>query len=121
MSLSLLGFGAGIFRLFWQESPDVDTIALNLLWTAYNLMMLGASIAVANEARQVRQSHRVQMKMDAALRLENGHSFACTTSDYSDGGVGITTSAPIDAAISADASWHSRVAWKNTSLMPRSP
>jgi cellulose synthase (UDP-forming) len=102
MSLSLLGFGAGIFRLFWQESPDVDTIALNLLWTAYNLMMLGASIAVANEARQVRQSHRVQMKMDAALRLENGHSFACTTSDYSDGGVGITTSAPIDAAIGAN-------------------
>lgn len=102
MSLSLIGFAAGVFRLFWEESPDVDTIALNLLWTVYNLMMLGASIAVANEARQVRQSHRVQMKMDAALRLENGHSYACSTSDYSDGGVGITTLAPVDVALGAN-------------------
>jgi cellulose synthase (UDP-forming) len=95
MGLSLLGFAAGIFRLVWQDAPDYDTIALNLIWTAYNLMMLGASIAVANEARQVRQSHRVQMKMDAALRLPNGRSYACSTSDYSDGGVGLTVLAPV--------------------------
>jgi len=98
MGLSLLGFAAGVFRLVWQEAPDVDTILLNLIWTAYNLMMLGASIAVANEARQVRQSPRVQMKMDAALRLPNGRSYACSTSDYSDGGVGLAMSAPIEIA-----------------------
>lgn len=99
MGLSLLGFAAGIFRLLWQDSPDIDTIVLNLIWTAYNLMMLGASIAVANEARQVRQSHRVQMKMDAALRLPDGRSFACSTCDYSDGGVGLTMPVSIGVAV----------------------
>lgn len=99
MGLSLLGFCAGVARLIFEASPDVDTIALNLIWTLYNLMMLGASIAVANEARQVRQSHRVQMKMPAALRLASGRSFACATSDYSDGGVGLTVPAPIEVGL----------------------
>jgi cellulose synthase (UDP-forming) len=96
MGLSLLGFVVGVIRLFWEASPDVDTIALNLIWTAYNLMMLGASIAVANEARQVRASHRVQMKLAAALRLPSGRSVVCTTSDYSDGGVGVMVPEPVD-------------------------
>lgn len=98
MGLSLLGFAVGVIRLVWQEAPEVDTIILNLVWTMYNLMMLGASIAVANEARQVRQSHRVQMKIDAALRLPNGRSYACTTSDYSDGGVGLALAEPVNVS-----------------------
>jgi cellulose synthase (UDP-forming) len=63
------------------------------------MMMLGASIAVANEARQVRTSHRVQMKIQAALRTTSGRSYVCTTSDYSDGGVGLTLPAPLDLAV----------------------
>lgn len=95
MGLSLLGFVVGIIRLLWEASPDVDTIVLNLIWTAYNLMMLGASIAVANEARLVRASHRVQMKLAAALRLPSGRSVVCVTSDYSDGGVGVSVPEPV--------------------------
>ncbi|GAB4090657.1 glycosyltransferase family protein [Hydrogenophaga soli] len=99
MGLSVFGFFMGVARLIFQTDPDVDTILLNLLWTIYNLMMLGASVAVANETRQVRHSHRVQMKLPAALRLANGRSFACMTSDYSDGGVGLAVSAPVDVAL----------------------
>jgi cellulose synthase (UDP-forming) len=36
------------------------------------------------------------MKIDAALRLPSGRSYACTTSDYSDGGVGLTLSEPVN-------------------------
>ena len=90
MGLSLLGFAAGIFRVFYVPNTDGDTIALNLLWTVYNLMMLGASIAVANEARQVRTSHRVAMKIPGTVRTLGGRSFVCTTTDYSDGGVGVS-------------------------------
>jgi cellulose synthase (UDP-forming) len=96
MGLSLAGFLAGVFKLVWGTDVDVSTIVLNLIWTIYNLMMLGASIAVANEARQVRVSHRVSMKIPAALRTEGGRSYVCTTTDYSDGGVGLQMPAPLD-------------------------
>jgi cellulose synthase (UDP-forming) len=95
MALSLLGFAAGIFRYFWVPNTDGDTVALNLIWTVYNVMMLGASIAVANEARQVRTSHRVTMKLPATVRTEAGRNYVCTTTDYSDGGVGLVFPAPV--------------------------
>ena len=96
MSLSVLGFLIGFVKLFWATDADVDTLILNLIWTAYNLMMLGASVAVANEARQVRVSHRVEMKLQAALRTQTGRSFVCSTTDYSDAGVGLLFPSPID-------------------------
>ena len=99
MLLSIAGFVIGVIKLFWAQDSDVDTLILNLIWTAYNLMMLGASIAVANEARQVRLSHRVQMRLQAALRTTSGRSFMCTTSDYSDGGVGITLPSAVDVKV----------------------
>ncbi len=96
ISLSLLGFAAGVFRYIWVPNTDGDTVALNLAWTIYNIMMLGASIAVANEAKQVRTSHRVTMKLPATLRTRSGRNFICTTTDYSDGGVGLTFPGPVD-------------------------
>jgi cellulose synthase (UDP-forming) len=95
MGLSLLGFVAGLVKLFWDFDADVDTIVLNLIWTVYNIIMLGAAIAVANEARQVRVSQRVSLKVPAAVRTEGGRSFVCTTTDYSDGGVGVTFPVPL--------------------------
>lgn len=89
MGLSLVGLIAGVARWIWDFDADVATIVLNLVWTVYNMVMLGASIAVANEARQVRQSQRVSMKMPAAIRTEGGRSYVVSTTDYSEGGVGI--------------------------------
>ena len=103
MGLSLLGFAAGIFRYFWVPNTDADTVALNLAWTIYNVMMLGASIAVANEAKQVRTSHRVTMKLTAALRTRTGRSFICNTTDYSDGGVGLELPEPVDLKVGESA------------------
>lgn len=99
MSLSLLGMVAGFVKLFWDFDADVETIILNLIWTLYNLIMLGAAIAVANEARQVRRSQRVAMKIPAAVRTEDGRSYVCTTTDYSDGGVGVTFPVPLQVPV----------------------
>jgi cellulose synthase (UDP-forming) len=95
MGLGVMGFLVGVTRLLWEFDPDVDTIVLNLIWTVYNLVMLGAAIAVAFEAKQVRVSHRVSMKIPAAVRTEGGRSYVCTTTDYSDGGVGVSFPAPV--------------------------
>lgn len=90
MGLGVLGLFAGVFRMLYVPNTDADTIALNLIWTFYNLMMLGASIAVANEARQIRTSQRVAMKIPGTVRTQGGRSYVCFTTDYSDGGVGLS-------------------------------
>lgn len=86
MGLSVLGMSAGLVRLAFEFDPDIETIVLNLIWTVYNLIMLGAAVAVANEARQIRVSQRVSMRLQAAVRTSGGRSYTCTTTDYSDGG-----------------------------------
>lgn len=89
LSLNVVGFLAGIGRLLWWNTFEIDTVILNMLWTIYNLVILGASVAVASEARQVRQSHRVAMRLPATIRFPNGHLLRAETMDYSDGGVGV--------------------------------
>ncbi|XPE69910.1 PilZ domain-containing protein [Shigella boydii] len=54
----------------------------------YNLIVLGGAVAVSVESKQVRQSHRVEMTMPAAIAREDGHLFSCTVQDFSDGGWG---------------------------------
>ncbi|WP_084545764.1 UDP-forming cellulose synthase catalytic subunit [Cupriavidus malaysiensis] len=87
--LNLLGLAVGVMRLFvWQE-VETTTVVLNLIWTVYNLIILGASIAVATETRQIRESHRVAMRLPAALRLADGNTIVCETSDFAEGGLGL--------------------------------
>jgi cellulose synthase (UDP-forming) len=46
-------------------------------------------VAVAAEVRQVRETHRVQARLPAAVRLQNGRFYPGMLVDYSDGGTGI--------------------------------
>jgi len=102
LSLNILGLIVGMVRLFVWDSDEAGTVLLNLIWTVYNVIMLGASLSVANEARQVRASHRVQMKLQAAVRFKSGRSVRCTTTDYSEGGVGILLPSDMDSMVGDD-------------------
>ncbi|RQR49240.1 UDP-forming cellulose synthase catalytic subunit [Burkholderia sp. Bp9126] len=89
--LNLLGFILGIAHIVrhWDVPSELETTVLNLGWTICNVLILGASVAVASERRQVRSFHRVPMKLPAMLTLGNGRTLACETVDYSEGGLGI--------------------------------
>lgn len=87
--LNLLGFAFGIWRHFTGPEDEILTVWVSLLWVAYNLIILGGAVAVSVESKQVRRSHRVEMRMPAAIAREDGHLFSCTLHDFSDGGVGI--------------------------------
>ncbi len=87
--LNIGGFMIGIVRLFWWNTFEADTVILNLLWTVYNLVILGASVAVATETKQVRNNHRVVCNQKAMLKLNTGHSIVCRANDYSEGGLGL--------------------------------
>ncbi|MEK6296752.1 MAG: PilZ domain-containing protein, partial [Paraburkholderia tropica] len=91
LMLNLIGFLVGLWHIhaYWHVKSVVNTTLLNLAWTAYNMLILGASVAAANEHKQVRAVHRVAMKMPVMLRFGTGRTLACETLDYSEGGVGV--------------------------------
>jgi cellulose synthase (UDP-forming) len=104
LGLNVAGLGVGVLRLFWWNTFEADTVLLNMIWTAYNLIILGAAVAVATESKQVRSSHRVNFIQKAMLKLDNGRSIACRTIDYSEGGLGLRMPepgmAPLDSEVS---------------------
>ncbi|OIN11953.1 UDP-forming cellulose synthase catalytic subunit [Oceanisphaera psychrotolerans] len=87
--LNFCGLIAGGWRLAYGDGAEIPTVILSLGWVLFNMLILGGAIAVAVEARQVRQSHRVDIALPAAVKRRDGHLFPCTVRDYSDGGVGI--------------------------------
>ena len=95
MLLNLLGFGVGIWRLFHTQSDEFYTVLISLAWVTYNMIILGGAIAVAFEAKQVRQAHRVEVSMPAALAREDGHIYVATLQDFSDSGAGIATASAV--------------------------
>lgn len=89
LAFNVLGFGLGVVRLFWWNSYEPGTVVLNLIWCFYNLVILGAAMAAASEARQVRLAHRVRMRIAATLYLPDGRTLPCETEDFSLGGLGL--------------------------------
>ncbi|PMS14965.1 UDP-forming cellulose synthase catalytic subunit [Trinickia dabaoshanensis] len=89
LGLNLVAFLAGAYRLAFNANGEGPTILMNMVWTIYNLALLGAAVSVASEAKQVRVTHRIAMRVPATLLLADGTTLACMTSDYSTGGLGL--------------------------------
>ncbi|MCM0149979.1 UDP-forming cellulose synthase catalytic subunit [Photobacterium galatheae] len=87
--LNVLGLGVGVYRLGWGPADEFTTVLVNLIWTLYNLLILGAAVAVAVEAKQVRRDHRVEVSMPVAIRLHSGHLLQAVLKDFSLGGMRI--------------------------------
>ena len=95
----LLNFGGllmAIPRYFyipvWPLSIAYDgthpgTIVMNLIWTVFNIVVLGVATAVAFEGQQRRQTVRVQMNVPTDVVLADGNVVQGATSDLSTGGV----------------------------------
>ncbi|MEI8620890.1 UDP-forming cellulose synthase catalytic subunit [Pseudoalteromonas sp. B129b] len=89
--INLLGILVGVLRLFLGDSSQIGVLIISMGWAFYNIIILGAAVAVAAEARQVRHSHRIKANFPAGVRLANGHTLKVKITDYSDNGVGIET------------------------------
>lgn len=89
IGVNVLGIIFGCWFLIYNPANEVPTILLNMFWVLYNLVILGAAASVAFESKQVRLSHRVQMKMPAVLYLANGKCIRAETVDFSEGGIAI--------------------------------
>lgn len=88
--INLAGVVAAIWRLNYGPTTEILTVLVSLIWVFYNMMILGGAVAVSVEARQIREAHRVEIVMPAAVIRADGHMLPCTLRDYSDGGVGVS-------------------------------
>ncbi|HTK01278.1 MAG TPA: UDP-forming cellulose synthase catalytic subunit [Bordetella sp.] len=89
--LNLAGLAAGLAALAFGHG-DIDvktTIYINLAWTVYNIIITSASVAVAAESRQLRSDPRVAAELPAMVKLPNGKTITCQTSDFSQHGLGL--------------------------------
>ncbi|MFI8618446.1 UDP-forming cellulose synthase catalytic subunit [Acidovorax sp. NPDC077693] len=87
---NLVGIAVGIWKLFYADGDETTTLVINMVWTVYNIILLGASVAVASETRQIRGTPRVAAALPAVIRFENGRTLVCKTEDFSQHGLGLT-------------------------------
>ncbi|MCD9006567.1 UDP-forming cellulose synthase catalytic subunit [Luteimonas sp. XNQY3] len=100
--LNVAGVAAGAWRLLsGAGAGEVHTIWLNLAWTGYNMLLLGATIATAGEVRQMRRAHRVPLDAPARLYVAGMPAVDCHTLDFSIRGLSLKLERPLDAAIGA--------------------
>ncbi len=98
--LNSIGVVAALLRFAFGNPQWTDTVALNLVWTLYNLLILGAALCVASETRQVRQSVRVRTQVPAWLRLRGSEAIIeVQTEDLSNGGLQLSTPPDLKLAL----------------------
>jgi len=101
--LNFLGMMCGIPRYFhfpggslpWPlsilsnmyDGTHPGTIVMNVMWTVFNMIILGVATAVAWESQQRRQTVRVLMAVPAGVLLSDGTVLQGVTTDLSSGGV----------------------------------
>ena len=69
------------------DGTHPGTIAMNVIWTIFNTLILGVACGVAWESQQRRQTVRVTMQVPARVELGNGTILEGVTADVSSGGV----------------------------------
>ncbi|AWB34833.1 UDP-forming cellulose synthase catalytic subunit [Orrella marina] len=96
--LNVAGMFIGIWLILTSGGDQslIYTAVFNLVWTTHNVVICGASVAVAGEQKQLRASPRVNFSIPATLALPTGHRFVCHTSDFSADGLGLVMKGPLN-------------------------
>ena len=92
--LNLVGLGVGIYKALFVPDAELLTLAINLGWIAYNLMVLFASMQVAVEDVQKEVYPRVLLATAVTLRTQEGQTIDCQTTQFSQ--THLCLKAPVD-------------------------
>ena len=95
LSLNLVGFFGGIVQLLFSTASQRELTILYLLWSTYNLMLLAAMLAVAEEAKQVRNHTRLRLQMPAMIKLPSGRTVSCATENFPESVLGLSLPMPV--------------------------
>ena len=95
LSLNLAGFFGGIFQLLFSTASQHELTILYLLWATYNLTLLAAMLAVAEEAKQVRNHTRLRLQMPAMIKLPSGRTVSCATENFPESVLSLSLPMPV--------------------------
>jgi len=87
--LNIIGIVLAVYRYFFGPDDEQLTVILNFAWTAYNLILLGGAISVAQETKQLRTNQRIEANTEIIIKNNSGHLFCATLRDFSSAGVGL--------------------------------
>ena len=82
LSLNLAGLCSGLVDMFFPSTRPWEVATLYLLWTAYNLMLLAAMLAITQEANEVIRHTSLQRHLTAMIKLPSGRTVSCTTENF---------------------------------------
>ncbi|MCR2747879.1 UDP-forming cellulose synthase catalytic subunit [Limnobacter parvus] len=87
--LNLFGFIFGVWRLFNEQGDEFLTAIINMAWTGYNVLLLGASVLVARESIQRREHPRGQLDINVSVQTPDERAYSAKVLDFSMGGLGL--------------------------------
>lgn len=93
--LNVLGLVIAPIRFFYWDASHPGTIAMNVFWILFNLVILGTANAVAFESRQLRSDVRINLHMPVEVKLPDGRSLFGESVDMSLGGAMLRLEKPI--------------------------
>jgi cellulose synthase (UDP-forming) len=86
LALNLAGLGMAIPRYLYWDRGHSGTIAMNVFWVLFNVVILGVALAVCAEERQRRHAVRVPCAVPVVLQV-GGEAVEGTTADLSTSGL----------------------------------
>ncbi|WP_246379116.1 UDP-forming cellulose synthase catalytic subunit [Gluconacetobacter johannae] len=81
----------GIVSAIWQHLDPLafQSLLLNMVWGAFSLFIVLASISVGRETRQTRRQHRIRANLPITVTTASGQVWPTQTTDISMGGFGM--------------------------------
>jgi cellulose synthase (UDP-forming) len=95
---NVAGLIIAIPRYFMWDKDRPGTVLMNVLWSLFNIVILGVTTAVAREMKQMRTTVRIAMVTPVMLKLPDGTIVSGETIDMSSGGTSIRFSQTVEMA-----------------------
>jgi cellulose synthase (UDP-forming) len=92
LGLNLAGLALAIPRYLYWDRGHTGTIAVNVFWTLFNVVILGVALSVCSEERQRRHAVRVPCAVPVVLQTR-GDAAEGTTADLSTSGLAVEVAA----------------------------
>src|ERR1700733_6458043 len=73
----------GVVRWILSDFVDSEVLVLNVSWAIFNLLTIGAAIAVGRETRQLRGSIRLGLEIPSVIYLQDGQSLVTQSRNLS--------------------------------------
>jgi cellulose synthase (UDP-forming) len=95
---NVAGLIIAVPRYFIWDKDRPGTVLMNVMWSLFNIVILGVTTAVAREMKQLRTTVRIAMVTPVMLKLPDGTALSGETIDMSSGGTSIRFSQTVEMA-----------------------